>query len=74
MEKKVYQQPHIHITQLTSSVSLLAGSGDEEVDWDPGTNTPIKTTQEKDGNLGEADSEISGAKSNNDLGGWNFWE
>lgn len=71
--KKKYSSPQICICGCKMERSLLASESHEPA-WNPTDGTPDSTIpiiDEKDGNLGEAGSEITGAKGHN---AWSKWD
>lgn len=73
MKRKNYMIPHINICKCLVERSLLAAESHESA-WNPTDSTPSSTiniVEETDGNLGDEDSEISGAKGHN---AWSNWE
>jgi len=74
--KKEYITPHTSMLFIGSIASLLGDSATAPtgVEWDPtgnGTTPPLPVTPEKDGNLGAAGSELTGAKGHT---AWDDWE
>lgn len=72
--KRQYVSPHSELISLTMGGVLLVASPGTGKAWNPNDPddsdiTPI--VDEKDGNLGEEGSEITGAKQNQ---GWQFWD
>lgn len=73
MKKKKYSAPQTITCECLMERSLLAAESHEPA-WNPEDDNPSSTipiVDEKDGNLGEAGSEISGAKGHN---AWSNWE
>lgn len=73
MKKKIYSAPQTIICECLIERSLLVTNSHEPA-WNPSDENPDSTipiVDEKDGNLGEAGSEISGAKGHNV---WSKWD
>ena len=76
MKKKIYTSPRIYCIQLDGEDNLLLDASDpsrNKKEWTPEENgSTINIIEEGDGNLGDPDSEISGAKSNKFS--WDTWD
>ena len=78
MKKKIYTSPRIYCIQLDSEESLLLDTSPNQSrnqpQWQPnGKNSPtIDIKEEEGGNLGNPDSEISGAKGSSFS--WDSWD
>lgn len=75
MKKKSYMAPDIKVQHINLECALLTDSPEtHNVEWTPKTSAgsiPTQVTEEGNGNLGDADSEITGAKGNSF---WSDWD
>ena len=73
MKKMIYVKPRITCMHLDiEGGSLLAATVGSDKEWNPGSGPNIGIKDEGNGNLGDPDSEVSGAKGSN--GSWENWE
>lgn len=75
MNKQAYTAPQVKCYRIAYQEQLMAGSASRAA-WTPGDGNdpnpqpPIDIKDETGGNLGDENSEISGAKGNTSFGSW----